>query len=145
MFSQVACMGESIVDEPLRNASGGRRLLVAHGDAKYVAAISSQFRHLGWDVQVAKNAADVRQLARTAPPTAVIMAADGPEETGWLTCAKLMREHASCKVILVSRDLAPECFRLTQFVGATALVGQNDGVQALVDEVYGEVQLPAVG
>jgi CheY-like chemotaxis protein len=140
MYSQFGFMAHRDVDD-----RQGRRLLVAHGDPRYVAAVSDQFRRLGWDVQVAKNGVEARQLARSRPPSVVILAADSTEETGWLTCAKLMRELPHVKVILVSRDLAPECFRLTQFVGAAALVAQRDGVRALLDEVCGDLQMPAVG
>jgi CheY-like chemotaxis protein len=144
MYSQFSLLADVNAPEP-RWVPHRRRLLLAHGDPHYVAAVRTQFERLGWDVQIAQKGSDIRQLARQQVPTLVVLAADAPEETGWLTCAKLRRELPECRVILVGSDMAAECFRLTQFVGAAALVAQRDGVGALMDEVYGELQLPAVG
>ena len=121
------------------------RLIVAHGNPEYAAQVGRQFRRLGWEVHTARSGSEVRRLARTVAPQLVVLGAETPQETGWLTCAKLAREQPRCRIILVSRDPTPEYHRMARFVGGAALVQQDAGAGALLDEVYGEANLPAVG
>jgi DNA-binding response OmpR family regulator len=103
------------------------------------------FRRFGWSVHEARDGVEARQLAREHTPAVVVLDADAKYETGWLTCAKLVRDRTPGKVILVGRDLGPEAHRLTRFVGAAALVGQEEGAGGLFNEVFEAAPLPAVG
>lgn len=120
-------------------------LIVAHRNPDYVASVVRLFRRFGWDVREARDGSAARQLAREHAPAVVVLDADAKVETGWLTCAKLVRDRTPGKVILVGRDLGPEAHRLTRFVGAAALVGQDEGAGGLLGEAYDAVPLPAVG
>jgi len=123
----------------------GPRLVVAHGNDGYAEQVVRLFRHRGWEVHRARSGPEARRLARLHRPAAVVLEADAKDESGWLTCAKLVREPVSCKVVLVSRGSGCENHRLARFVGSAALVAQDDGARALLNEVEEAVQLPAVG
>ena len=112
-------------------------LVLAHADAAYAAFASRAFRRLGWDVYVTRSGPETRRLARMLNPSVVVLAVDLPEESGWLTCDKLVREQPYRKVILVGSDFSAENEAFAAFIGAAALVNEKDGVQALVDEVCG--------
>jgi DNA-binding response OmpR family regulator len=110
-------------------------LVLAHANAAYAASAARAFRRLGWDVYVTRNGPETRRLARMLNPSVVILEADLPEESGWLTCDKLVREQPHRKVILVGDDFSAECESFAAFIGAAGVVEQSDGAQALVDFV----------
>jgi CheY-like chemotaxis protein len=110
-------------------------LIVAHSDMAYEAAIARGFRRLGWDVYLARSGPEARRLVRMLEADVVILEAELPDESGWLTCDKLTREPLLIKVILVGDDLSPRRHDLAAFVGASALVGYRDGLAPLVEEL----------
>jgi len=77
-------------------------------------------------------------------PAGVVLATDLPNESGWLTCAKLSVEQPAVKVLLVTARVTPENHRFANFVGAAALLCRSQGMQVLVDELA-DVALPAAG
>jgi len=79
----------------------------------------------------------LRRLAPMLEADAVILDAELPDETGWLTCEKLTAEQPLVKVILVTSEPGPRNVQLASFVGASALVSHGDGVAALIDEIHG--------
>jgi CheY-like chemotaxis protein len=112
-------------------------LILAHPDGVYEAAIARGFRRLGWDLYLARSGPEVRRLVRMLEADVVVMDADLPVESGWLTCDKLTREQPLVKVILVSDNLSPRNQELAAFVGAGALVGRGEGLAPLLDELIG--------
>ncbi len=65
----------------------------------------------------------------------VILHVDLPEESGWLTCDKLMREQPTVSVILVGDDLSPRNQDLADFVGASALVDHAEEMVPSAEEL----------
>jgi CheY-like chemotaxis protein len=120
------------------------RLVLAHAEAVYAALSSRHFRRLGWDVHLVGTALEARHLARVLAPNVVVLGVQLPDESGWLTCSKLVREHAELKVVLVGTSMTPENHRFAAFTGAAALVAQEEGIQALIDEIQ-DTALPAAG
>jgi CheY-like chemotaxis protein len=116
-------------------------LVLAHADIGFAARASRQFRLHGWDVYLARTGVEVRHLTKKVAPAVVVVDVDLADESGWLLCDKLNREQSVPKVILVGTNLTPEHERLASFVGAAALLWQQDGIAALVDEVL-EATLP---
>jgi DNA-binding response OmpR family regulator len=110
-------------------------LILAHADAAYAGHAARAFRRLGWDVYVTRSGPETRRLARMLNPVVVVLQADLPEESGWLTCDKLVREQPFRKVVLVGVDFSAESESFAAFIGAAGVVNQADGVQALVDQV----------
>ena len=97
---------------------------------------------MGWDVYPADTVEEVRRRAAAVPTSVVILPTEFHEESGWLTCAKLVREHPQHRIILVGPYTTPTLQRYTRFVGGTALLGQDSSMRSLVDEVYAAAQLP---
>jgi DNA-binding response OmpR family regulator len=110
-------------------------LILAHSDPVYSAQIVRAFRRHGWDVYPAQTGPQVRRLARMMQPELVVLQADLPGESGWLTCDKLTGEFPTIKVVLVACDLTPYRADFADFVGADALVSRRDGVAALLPRV----------
>jgi CheY-like chemotaxis protein len=108
-------------------------LVVAHPDPEYTATVARSFRRLGWEVRPARDADDVRRVARLRTPDLVVLAADLPGETGWLTCEKLRNELPGLRVVLVVDEPTPYLERFSQFVGAAALVSVYSAPAALLD------------
>jgi two-component system, OmpR family, alkaline phosphatase synthesis response regulator PhoP len=119
-------------------------LILAHPDGVYEAVVARSFRRLGWDLYLARSGPEVRRLVRMLEADVVIMDADLPEESGWLTCYKVMREQPLVKVILVSDNLSPRNQELATFVGASALVCHADGLTPLIEELTAQA-VPAAG
>ncbi len=117
-------------------------MVLAHTDIGFAARASRQFRLLGWEVYLAQTASDARRLTEKLAPAVVVLDVNLADESGWLVCDKLIRKHSGHKVFLVATDPTPEYERLASFVGAAALVCQQDGVAELVHEVF-ESALPA--
>jgi CheY-like chemotaxis protein len=120
------------------------RLVLAHSDSVYAALCTRRFRRLGWDVSLVGTGLEARHLVHVLRPDIVVLDVRLRDESGWLTCDKLVRAWPDLKVILVGTQVRSQGRRFAAFVGASALVAQEDGVQALVDEVHGTV-LAAAG
>ncbi len=121
-------------------------LILAHADPAYAAQVLRTFRRQGWDVYTAHQGPEVRRLARMLEPQLIVLQADLPEESGWLTCDKLTRETPSMPIVLVAADPTPYHTAFATFAGAAALVDRKDGVAALLPYLrLREPALPAVG
>ena len=112
-----------------------RRLIVAHPEDGYLRLLCRYFNRLGWRVYLAPSGTVARRLARSAAPAVVVLATNGTEESGWLTCAKLTRELPGQKVVLIDNEPRREGRRLSKFVGGAALVSRTAGVGVLIDQV----------
>ena len=119
-----------------------RPLIVAHDDEEFVSRVSEQFNGLGWEVYPARSAGEVRRLAAKLPAGVIVMPTEFADQSGWLTCAKLTRDHPKHRVILVGAFTTPDLQRYTAFVGGAALLGQNSSMRSLVDEVHHAANLP---
>ena len=117
------------------NADCSPCLVLAHPHPDAQAVLARGFRRLGWDVYQAGSGPEARRLARMLSADMVILHVDLPEESGWLTCDKLIREQPSVSVILVGDDLSPRNQELADFVGASALVDRTEGMVPLVEEL----------
>jgi DNA-binding response OmpR family regulator len=120
------------------------RLVMAYADSSHAALSARHFRRLGWEVHLASSGPEARRLARALAPELVILDTQLPDESGWLTCAKLMMENGAQKVLLVSANVTPEEKRFAATVGAAAVVERHHGVPALINEVMDKA-LPHAG
>jgi CheY-like chemotaxis protein len=114
------------------------RMVVAYADSNHAALCARHFRRLGWEVHMASSGLDARRLAHALAPEVVILDTQLPDESGWLTCAKMVLDNGARRVVLVSALVTEQEAHLAETVGAAALVGRNDGVPVLVDEVMGK-------
>jgi DNA-binding response OmpR family regulator len=109
-------------------------LIVAHADSAYAARASRAFRQLGWDVYVARTGPEARRLARMLYPDLAILDAELPEESGWLTCDKLMSEQPLLRVLMVGAKEGADHEDFANFVGAAGYVPHCWGVAGLVEQ-----------
>jgi DNA-binding response OmpR family regulator len=114
------------------------RMIVAYADSAHAALSARYFRRLGWEVHLASSGPAARRIAFELAPEVVILDTQFPDESGWLTCAKMMLATGTRTVVLVSEAVTPEEARLAQTVGAAAIVSRSKGVPLLVDEVMGK-------
>jgi DNA-binding response OmpR family regulator len=119
-------------------------LILADADAVFRAATERSFRRLGWDVYTARSGPEARRLARMLGPSLVVLGAELPDESGWLTCDKMTREFPSLWVVLVAAQPDERQRDFAAFVGARALVGRGDGSAAMLRQAA-RSQLPAAG
>jgi DNA-binding response OmpR family regulator len=113
-----------------------RSVVIALPESHLATETAARLRHAGWRVYRAADCAGLRRLAWRALPEAVVLPASGFDETGWLTCAKLLRASPRLRVILVGEQDGREYAR---FVGAEALVPADATAEELADCVEGSV------
>jgi hypothetical protein len=65
----------------------------------------------------------------------VVLDTELPDQSGWLTCEKLLRDDPTLKVILVASKPESNGEAFAEFVGPAKLIRQNEGIQAVVDEI----------
>ena len=119
-------------------------LLLAHADPLYTALVRQIFLRLRWDVHVTASGVEARELVSELSPNMVILDVDLKDESGWLTCAKLIEEQPDAHVVLIADHIGPLSHKFAYYVGAATLIGRNDGLRALVDAAR-DVALPAAG
>jgi DNA-binding response OmpR family regulator len=110
-------------------------MVVAYADSAHAALSARHFRRLGWEVHLASSGPDARNLVQALGPEVVLLDTELPDESGWLTCAKLMLGSGVPKVVLVSPEPTEEEQRLAEEVGAAVLVSRETGVPQLAGEV----------
>lgn len=91
--------------------------------------LAARLREQGWQVLAAENACQLRRLIVRLRPTAVVLAANGGEESGWLTAAKLAGMSPRPAVFVADPVFQPRQDRLARFVGASRI--NSDSPEAL--------------
>jgi DNA-binding response OmpR family regulator len=97
------------------------------------AQIADRLRRSGWRVYRVADCDALRRLTCHMTPDVVVLPADGADESGWLTCAKLMRAIPRLRVIVVGEPTA-EAADLARFVGAEA-VSSDVTMDELADHI----------
>jgi DNA-binding response OmpR family regulator len=113
-------------------------LILAYADSAHAALCGRYFRRHGWEVRLVASAAEVRRLLDTFSPRAIVLDTELPDESGWLTCAKIMHEDPSRIVILLAPECSPESLHQAANVNAVGLVGRHDPMEDLADMILGE-------
>jgi len=116
-------------------------LVVAYPHASYADAVCRYYRRRGWETYTADSGVEARQLAHQANADVVVLGTDLPDESGWLICDKLLLERPGQKVVLVTAQSSPANRNFADFVGAVALVYEEAGIQALIEEIAGATLL----
>ena len=96
-----------------------RTAVLALPESTLSAATAVRLRRSGWRVFPAATCDAVRGLVSRVTPEVVVLPADGSDESGWLTCAKLLRTSPRLRVILVG-DPTADGPGYVRFVGAEA-------------------------
>jgi DNA-binding response OmpR family regulator len=107
--------------------------VIAHSDAGYTAGVERAFRRHGWVVAPAADGPEARRLASSLAADLVVLQADLPEESGWLTCAKL-NVGARQPVVLVTADEGDCDAAFAEVAGAARVVTAEQGPAPLLEE-----------
>jgi DNA-binding NarL/FixJ family response regulator len=110
-------------------------VLLAHPDVSYRTAVAWYLRQLEWKVTATDSAASVRDWAQALAPQIVLLADRLPDESGYLTCAKLKSEFPECRVLLLAEKFSPEDVRFAEFAGAEGVIRRSDGVKGLAERL----------
>jgi DNA-binding response OmpR family regulator len=120
-----------------RSKEAGRRrphVVIAHRDPAYSTGVARAFRRHGWGVAHAADGPEARRLAASLAAELVVLQADLPAESGWLTCAKLSAERARAPVVLVAVAPVGRDEQFAEFAGAARLVTREQGPAPLLEE-----------
>lgn len=122
-----------------------RRIVFGHPDALTRAEVGYQLCRLGWETHTAATGPETRRLTCRWRPDLVVLASRFPDESGWLTCAKLSYEQPGQRIILLESQLTPADRRFARFIGATRVVSERRGMAELIDAVSGAAGVTAAG
>lgn len=112
-------------------------LVLGYADSAHAAQTGRALRRQGWEVHMAGTAADVHRLVRATAPRVVVLDVDLPDESGWLTCAKLRVESSEQQVVMLATEPSESDHEFAAFLGAKGLVRRDDPLSAFIDENAG--------
>ncbi|HEX4590641.1 MAG TPA: hypothetical protein VH120_11965 [Gemmataceae bacterium] len=115
-----------------------RSVVLALPESAVTSEAAERLRESGWRVHRASSCDAVRRMTCRKSPEVVVLPADGFDESGWLTCAKLLRASPRLRVIMVGEPTA-EAAEMARFTGVEALVPADVTATELVDRVEGAV------
>jgi len=115
------------------------RLLLAYADSAYASRCVRYFRRLGWEVRMAASGIDARRQIAEFHPTFFVIDADMPEESGWLTCAKILLDQPELNVAVQVGERDDEAIGFQHFLGLDRLIVREEGVEGLAELVLGKV------
>lgn len=93
------------------------------------------FRAAGWRVCSADTTAELRRKAQGSKAAAIVLpAAACRGESGFLTCAKLIRSLPGVRVVMVG-PACPTSVRFARFVGAAAYVPETASAEDLAKAI----------
>jgi FOG: CheY-like receiver len=120
------------------------RVVLALNDTVLAASMGRQLRRLGWAVYLTRSGEEARQLSREYSPQVVVLDTRLQDQSGWLTCEKVLRDDPTLKVILFASQPEADGEAFAEFVGPAKLIHQGQGSQAVIDEIVATAS-PTVG
>jgi hypothetical protein len=99
-----------------------RVTILALPESPFLTATIDRLRRAGWRVYRASTIDAARGLAKRLNPEVVVLRADGADESGWLTCAKLLEAMPGLRVIVVGKPTSDDT-EFARFIGATLVPG----------------------
>ena len=121
--------GKRTPDAPRRVAG---RTILCLGDLPGAAVIERFFQERGWRVQRASSGSEVRAIAYAHQASAAIITEYPPnDQSGWLTCWKLLGDRPMMNVVIVGDRDAAEGRRWADFVGASAYVPASESTAGI--------------
>src|SRR5437763_8367400 len=97
--------GEEGMATMVRDNSGRAtrpRLLLAYSDSAHASRCVRYFRRLGWEVHMVASGVEAQRLAGELMPQVIGLDVDLPDESGWLSAAKIRIAPPEQRVILLA-------------------------------------------
>jgi hypothetical protein len=86
----------------------------------------------GWKVHLAASGAEARLVAFAHDVSAAVLAAEpARDESGWLTCWKLLHAHPKVRVLIVGAQPMERGQRMADFVGAAGYLSASASASAI--------------
>ena len=111
------------------------RLLMAYSDSAHASRCVRQFRRLGWEVHMVASGTLAQRLAIELVPDAVVLDVDLPDESGWLSAAKILLVQPSQRVILLAGSFDAIERERAHSLGVAGMVRREDGMADLTNLV----------
>ena len=99
---------------------------VLAGTSIFATRVADHFRRQGWQIDTLDEGEDLNQAVRSLKANAVVMDISTGTESGFLTCAKLLRSQPRLQVILVGSRRRISDTKFAEFVGAKGYVCDDD-------------------
>lgn len=112
------------------------RLLLGYSDSAHAARCVRQFRRLGWEVHMVASGAEAQRLAYELVPHLVVLDIDLPDESGWLSAAKILLLQPAQRIVLIATDADPRHQDRAAALGVAAVVQRHNGPEALASLLY---------
>jgi CheY-like chemotaxis protein len=127
-----------------KNESFRPLLILAYADSAHAANCSRYFRRLGWEVRLVATAAEVWRLLNILAPKAIVLDTELPDESGWLTCAKITHQNRNRRVVLLTPEITREAQHDLASGKAVPLVSRRQPIAVLAEAVIGRMFAEAV-
>jgi len=114
-----------------RDEDGTRRLagrmVLCVGELANAAVIERYFQERGWRVHLAESGIQARQLVREQRASVALLAEEATDqESGWLTCWKLLHESPKTRVVVLGSSHAERGARRAEIVGAERYLHESE-------------------
>jgi CheY-like chemotaxis protein len=110
------------------------RMLLGYSDSAHAARCVRYFRRLGWEVHMVASGAEAQRLANDLLPQAIVLDVDLPDETGWLSAAKIRLTPPEHRIVLLTSCIDGQTRERARLLGV-GLVERSDGPEALASLV----------
>jgi DNA-binding response OmpR family regulator len=108
------------------------RIVLAVGDMPHGPVLERCLQERGWKVHVAATGAEARSVAYAHDVSVAVLAAEpARDESGWLTCWKLLHDRRKVRVLIVGAQPAERGQRMADFVGAAGYVPASASASAI--------------
>jgi DNA-binding response OmpR family regulator len=115
---------------------------LGYADSAHASHCARHFRRQGWEVHLIPSGVDTRRLASDLAPRVVILDTDLPDESGWLTAAKILLDRPEQKLYLVGKERTEANQRYAAYLGAAGFLTRDESPVTVAEEVLGNL-MPA--
>lgn len=115
--------------------------LVLAGKLPFATRVADHFRRQGWHVHVLEADEDLYRIVRTQRASAVVIDVQMGSESGFLVCAKLLRNQPRMPVLIVGSRRRTSDAKFAEFVGAAGFVCGDDQPHQVLGAVGGVLRL----
>jgi len=113
-----------------RDEDGHRRLagrmVLCLGRLPTAAVIERYFQERGWRIHLAQSGMEARRMVREHRASVAMLAEEAPDqESGWLTCWKLLHELPKTRVVVLGPSHVERGSKRAEIVGASAYLHES--------------------
>ena len=107
------------------------RLLLAYSDSAHASQCVRYFRRLGWEVHMVASGVEAQRLVGELSPQVIVLDVDLPDESGWLSAAKIRLLPPDRRVVLLAAQADEKLRERARSLGAAGLALRGDGPEAI--------------